>query len=78
MKTLIEVCRKTIRNLVRREPGIRFGGEDADLLPAILPGHWYSAYQIGRHYRDSLWYFERHFEHRASERRGDWPESRRR
>ena len=78
MKTLIDALRNMVRNLVRREPGIRFGGADTDLLPAILPGHWFSAYQLGNHHRDSLWYFERHFEHRAPDRRGDWPESGRR
>ena len=78
MKTLLQALRNMIRNLVRREPGIHFGSEDADSLPAILPAHWYGAYQLGTAYRDSTWYFDRHFERRVPEAHGDWPEHRRR
>jgi hypothetical protein len=52
--------KNTMRDLVRREPRMRFGGGDTDWIPPVLsPTHWSSGHFLGRSYRDSTWYFER-------------------
>jgi hypothetical protein len=73
MRGFLKALRNTLRELLRREPRLRFGAGDADWIPPVLsPTHWSSGHYLGRSYRDSIWYFERHFERRRSPGSGDW------
>ncbi len=77
MRGLLKRLRNALSDLVRREPGMRFGGGNTDWIPPVLsPLHWSSGHYLGRSYRDSTWYFERNFERRRSPGSGDWSDPR--
>ena len=60
MQELLKRLRNAMRDLVRREPRMQFGGGDTDwMTPVLGPTHWSDGFFLGRSYRDSTWYFER-------------------
>ncbi|HVM86066.1 MAG TPA: hypothetical protein VMW18_19380 [Candidatus Binatia bacterium] len=60
MQDLFKRLRDAMRDLVRREPRMRFGGGNADwIAPVLGPGPLSATHYLGRCYRDSTWYFER-------------------
>jgi len=60
MHGLLKRLQEVMRDLVRRESRMRFGGGNTDWIPPVLgPVHWPSAHFLDRSYRDCTWYFER-------------------
>jgi len=60
MDGLLKRLRNAMREFVRREPRLRFGGGNTDWMPPVVsPMPWPGGSFLGRSYRDSTWYFER-------------------